>query len=135
LATSTIVTVDRVSVMYVAGQRGRSIAEQAPEAFKTLEAALPSLKGRKFYGVVLGDEYRACVGIDPADDAGSLPYPTWTISGGRYVRRKIENWEDNLRLIGAVVEELRRRPDFDPTRPCVEHYRSRKELLVMVPVQ
>ena len=121
--------------MYVAGQKGRPIAEQAPEAFKTLEAKLSSLKGRKFYGIVIGDEYRACVAIDPEADASSSSHPTWTIPGGRYVRRKIENLEKNLHRIGASVEELRRRSDFDPTRSCVEYYRSRKELLLMVPVR
>ncbi len=52
--------------------------------------------------------------IPVPDDASSLPHQTWTIPGGRYVRR---------------------RPDFDPTRSCVEYYRSRKELLLMVPVR
>ena len=135
MAAETIVTAEDVPVMYVAGQRGRPIAEQAPEAFKTLEAKLSSLKGRKFYGIVIGDEYRACVAITPNDDAASLPHPTWTIPGGRYVRRKIENWEENLHRIGTSVEELRRRSDFDPTRSSVEYYRSRKELLLMVPVR
>ena len=135
MATGTIVTAEDVPVMYVAGQRGRPIAEQAPDAFKRLEANLPSLKSRKFYGVVVGDEYRACVAIDPNADASSLPHPTWTIPGGRYVRRKIENWEENLQLIGASFEELRRRPDFDPTRSCVEYYRSQKELVLLVPVR
>ena len=135
MAAETIVTTEDVPVMYVAAKRGRPIAEQAPEAFKTLEAKLSSLKGRKFYGIVIGDEYRACVAITPNDDASSLPHPTCTIPGGRYVRRKIENWEENLHLIGTSVEELRQRPDFDPTRSCVEYYRSRKELLLMVPVR
>ena len=135
MAADTIVTAEDVPVMYVAGQRGRPIAEQAPEVFKTLEATLSSLKGRKFYGVVVGDEYRACVVIDPKADASSLPHPTWSIPGGRYVRRKIENWEENLHLIGTSFEELRRRPDFDPTRSCVEYYRSQKELWLMVPVR
>lgn len=135
MTADTIVTAEDVLVMYVAGQRGRPIAEQAPEAFKTLEAGLSSLRGRKFYGVVVGDEYRACVAIDPKADASSVPYPTWTIPGGRYVRRRIEHWEENLRLIGLSFEDLRRRPDFDPTRSCVEYYRSQKELLLMVPVR
>ncbi len=135
MMTETIVTVPDTSVMYVAGETGKPIAEQAPKAFKELEAKLSSLKGRKFYGVVLGDEYRACVAIDPNDDPFSLPHPTWTLPGGKYVRRKIPNWEQHLDLIGSAFETLRRRSDFDPSRPCIEYYRSQKELLVMVPVR
>ncbi len=135
MTTETKVTVRDTTVMYVAGDTGKPIAEQAPKAFKELEAKLPSLKGRKFYGVVLGDEYRACVAIDPNDDPLSLPHPTWTLPGGRYVRRSLPNWEDNVHLIGPTFETLCRRSDFDPSRPCIEYYRSQKELLVMVPVQ
>lgn len=135
MAADTIVTAKDVPVMYVAGQRGRPIAEQAPEAFKRLEAKLPSLRGRKFYGVLVGDEYRACVAIDSKDDASSLPHPTWTIPGGRYVRRKIESWEEKLHLIALSFDELRQRPDFDQTRSCVEYYRSQKDLLLMVPIR
>ena len=40
MPAETLVTAEDVPVMYVAGQRGRPIAEQAPEAFKTLEAKL-----------------------------------------------------------------------------------------------
>ena len=135
MTPDTIVTIQDTAVMYVAGETGTPIAEQAPTAFKKLEAKLSSLKGRKFYGVVLGDEYRACVAIDRKDDPFSLPHPTWTLPGGTYVRRRLLNWEDNLHLIGQTCETLRRRSDFDPSRPVIEYYRSHRELLVMVPVQ
>jgi hypothetical protein len=135
MSTDTIVTVPDASVMYVAGKAGKPIGQQAPKAFKELEAKLTSLKGRRFYGVVLGDEYRACVAIEPSDDPLSLPHPIWTLPGGRYVRRRILNWEENLPLIGLTCQTLRRRSDFDPSRPIIEYYRSQKELLVMVPVQ
>ena len=135
MTTDTIVTVPDTAVMYVAGEVGKPIGEQAPKAFKELEAKLSSLKGRKFYGVVLGDEYRACVAIDPNDDPLSLPHPTWMLPGGRYARRRIPNWEENLPLIGLTCQTLCHRSDFDPSRPIIEYYRSQKELLVMVPVQ
>lgn len=47
MTADTIITAEEIPVMYVAGQRGRPIAEQAPKAFEKLEAKLPSLKGRK----------------------------------------------------------------------------------------
>jgi len=134
MTDDTIVTLPDTPVMFVAGQAGKSIAEQAPRAFEALEARLPSLKGRKFYGVVRGEEYRACVAIDPSDDPGSLPHPTWIIPGGKYVRRRILNWEQHPDLIGPTIQALLRRPDVDTSRSCLEHYRSQRELLVMVPV-
>ena len=135
VTTDVIVTVPDVGVMYVAGAKGKPISEQAPEAFTRLEATLPSLRGRRFYGVVIGEEYRACVAIHPDDDPRALPHLTWTLPGGRYVRRRIPNWEANLHLIGPAFEALRRRADFDPSRPCIEYYRSQRELLVMAPVR
>ena len=120
---------------YVAGERGRPIPEQAPEAFRRLESKLPSLKGRRFYGVELDDEYRGCVGIIENDDLSSLPHPTWVIPGGKYVRRKIKNWEENTDLIGPAFEELHRENDTDPSRPYIEYYRSQRELFLMIPVR
>ena len=130
-----MVTLPDTVVMFVAGKAGEPIAAQAPEAFMALEARLPSLKGRKFYGVVLGDEYRACVAIDSTDDPRALPHPTWILPGGKYVRRRILNWEEHLDLIGPTFQALLRRPDVDACRPFIEFCRSQTELLVMVPVR
>jgi len=135
MSTDTVVNIEDIFVMYVAGRSGISIEEQAPEAFKKLEAKLSSLRGKKFYGVMIVDEYRACVAIESNVDTSFLPCLTWTIPGGNYVRRKIQNWEDNLKLIGPIFEELCQRSDFDTSRSCIEYYRSQKELLLMVPVQ
>ena len=134
MPTDTIVTLQDTTVMYVAGEKGKPIAEQAPQAMRRLEAGLASLKGRKFYGVVLGDEYRACVAVAAADADQHL-FPTWTIPGGRYVRRRLLDWSSHLHLISPIFEELRRRPDADPSRPAIEFYRSERELLLMAPVR
>ena len=130
----TIVTLQDIPVMYVGGEKGKPVAEQAPQAMRDLEARLSSLRGRKFYGVVLGDEYRACVML-AATDADQHRFPTWTIPGGKYVRRRLLDWGSHLHLIGPMFEELRRRPDADPSRPAIEFYRSERELLLMAPVR
>jgi hypothetical protein len=134
MASDTIVKIDPVCVMYTKGIEGAPIAEQAPLAFRQLEAELPSLKGKKFYGVIIDDEYRACVAIDHNSEATSLPYPIWTIPGGKYVRRKIPDWEKNIHLIGPSFDDLCQTPVFDSSRPLIEFYRSQKELRLMVPV-
>lgn len=135
MRNDTVVTLPDTVVMFVTGKAGTPIAAQAPEAFKALEARLSSLRGRKFYGVVVGDEYRACVAIDSSDDPRALPYPTWILPGGKYVRRRILDWEEHLDLIGPTFKALLRRPGVDASRPCIEFYSSRRELLVMVPVR
>jgi hypothetical protein len=56
-------------VVYVSGERGQPIPEQAPAAFDALEAMLPTLRKKRFYGVVTDGTYRACVAVDE----GTLP--------------------------------------------------------------
>jgi hypothetical protein len=135
MASDSIVVIERIRVMYVSGKQGTPIADQAPAAFQELEAKLNSLKGRKFYGAILGDAYRACVAIDPHSMESFLPFPVWSIPEGQYIRRKILDWEENLNLIGKTFVALCQRPDLDSSRPLIEYYRSRKALLLMVPVK
>jgi hypothetical protein len=129
-----IVQIDDIAVIYVAGERGRPISEQAPAAFDMLEAKLPSLRSRRFYGVVVDGEYRACVALRPEDDRDHLAQPKWTIPGGKYVRLKIGDWEEHRDQIGPVMARLRDRKDLDVSRPCIEYYRSQRELLLMAPI-
>jgi hypothetical protein len=129
---TAIVTMPGIPVLYVAGKRGKPIPEQASEAFQRLEERLASLRGRRFYGVVVGDEYRACVAVAPDDDIAALALSSWTLPGGRYARHKIDDWETYRDRIGPTIEALRQRPDFDPTRPCIEYYRSQRELLLQI---
>ena len=130
----SVVQISDVAVMYVAGERGKPISAQAPGAFDKLEAKLATLKGRHFYGVVVDGEYRACVALRAEDDRNHLPHPTWIIPGGKYARRKIADWEKHRSEIGPTMMRLRDRKDLDVTRPCIEYYRSQRELLLMVPI-
>jgi hypothetical protein len=129
-----IVTMADIVVMYVDGPAEKPIGEQAPVAFAELEAQLTSLKRRRFYAVVIGDRYRACVAVEPADDTQALPHPTWTLPGGKFVRRKIADWEQHRDTIGPTFAALRSRGDSDLARSGIEFYRSQRELFVPVPV-
>jgi hypothetical protein len=119
-------------VVYVSGERGQSIPEQAPAAFDALEARLQTLKKKRFYGAVIDGAYRACVAID--DDTRALDLPRWTIPSGRYAVGKVADWELHRDAIGSTVAALRNRSDFDATRPLIEFYRSQSELRLLVPV-
>ena len=134
MAEDVVITMPDIVVMYVDGAAGKPIPDQAPAAFAELEAKLPSLKRRKFYAVVIGGRYRACVAVDDSDDAQALPHPTWTLPGGKFVRRRIADWEQHREMIGPTFAALRSRADSDLSRPGIEFYRSQRELLVLVPV-
>jgi len=130
--TDPIVEFDAVEVVFTKGEKGLPIPQQAPVAFDALEARLPTLKRKKFYGAVIGDEYRACVAVD--DDTRALKLPRWVIPSGRYAVHKIADWEQHRDEIGPTIGTLRSRPDLDPSRPIIEFYRSQAELRLLAPV-
>ena len=110
------------------------------EAFRALEAKLPTIKGRKFYGTIWmlpeGEEYFACVERRPGELSGALGLGAGTIPGGLYVRRKIFDWERVVAegKIQAVSENIRQEYSVDPSRPEVEFYRSGREPHLLLPV-
>ena len=126
-----LVTLDPVKVMFLVSPSG---PQGAGEAFDRLEARLPSLKGRKFYGTLLNGEYRACVALEVQEPPAAMGLETWTIPGGAYARRKLEGWPERLPEIGQIFGELAAEYPRDPTRPNVEFYRSEKELLLFMAV-
>ena len=135
MPTDTIVTSPGVSVRYVAGDPGEPIPVQAPKVVLELEQAVTSMRGKRFFGVILNGEYRACVAIRSNDDDTLQTLPVYVIPGGRYVHRRLPEWEHDTRLIASTVEDLISRSDYDPSRPVIEFYRSHTELVIKVPVK
>jgi hypothetical protein len=133
----TFVRRENIEVLRVrADLRGRGPSE----AFRILEAKLPRIKGRKFYGTIrtlpAGEEYYACVERQPGEDPEALQVESGTIPGGLYMRRKVFDWE---RVVAAgrlpsICEDLARTCRTDPIRPQIEFYRSRTELHLLLPV-
>jgi len=126
-----LVTLEEIKVMFVVSPSG---PQGAGEAFDRLEARLPSIKGRKFYGAMLNGEYRACVALEPQDAPAAMGLETWTIPGGAYARRKLPRWSERLPEIGKIFGVLAAEYPRDPARPNVEFYRSQKELLLFMAV-
>lgn len=108
-------------------------------AFSTLEATLPSLRGRHFYGsfeeLPEGERYYACVERVPSDPPPTAPVEEGRIAGGLYVRRKIEEWEGKLATLASHFRELHQTFDPDSSRPSLEFYRSDSELHLLLPVR
>jgi hypothetical protein len=126
------VTLKDIKVMCVVARGG---LEDIKDAWEKLEAPLPSLKGRKFYGAYLSGEYRACVALRDDDDPVPLGLDTWTIPGGAYVRRKKENWLEDTSEIAKTFAAMAAEYPVDPTRPGIEFYRSQKELFLYLPIK
>ncbi len=126
-----LVTLEDVKVMFVVSPSG---PQGAAEAFDRLEARLPGLKGRKFYGTFLNDEYCACVALEAQDSPAAIGLDTWIIPGGVYARRKLPRWSERLPEIGKIFGELAAEYPRDTGRPNVEFYRSQKELLLFMAV-
>jgi hypothetical protein len=60
---------------------------------------------------------------------------TWTIPGGTYGRRKIENWSVDTSEIAKTFEAMTVEYPVDPIRPAIEFYRSQKELILYLPIK
>ncbi len=125
-----------VKVMYVKSESG---AKGARQAFDKLESNLPSLKGRKFYGLILGtppnDEYWACVELTAEDKPKEWDFQIGVVPAGKYIQERIDNWNNDTSLIGKTFQKLAEENDLDKSRPCVEFYRSTRDMLIRVPVK
>jgi hypothetical protein len=116
-------------VKAVGGTKGAS------QAFETLEARLPSLKGRRFYGTYspFTGEYRACVRIE-GEDPKSMGFDDWTIPGGKYARQRVLDWSSKVGELPQIFEKLASGRAVDKSRPSIEFYRSDRELIIYFPV-
>jgi hypothetical protein len=117
----------------------RAADEQAAitRAWSELEAAVGSLRGRRFFGVFdeAAHEYRACVQRRDGDDAAALGLEEGTLPGGRYARERLAGEPPAVyALIQPGFERLATRPDHDPSRPGIELYRRHDQIDLLLPV-
>ena len=136
----TYVELQDIPVMRVrADMKGKG----PPEAFELLESKLQTLRGRRFYGVYRmtpeGEEYYACVARIETDDPERMKLETAMIHGGRFVRRKVQDWERVIRegrLPGLFQEMIEAHiHEVGPERFSLEFYRSHDELELLIPVE
>lgn len=113
--------------------------EGASEAFERLESTLPSLKGRKFYGISREDEhgmhYYACAAIERGDNPGLSGCIRLSIPSGKYEREKLQNWEGRTSDIKTSFERMSEGKPVDQRKWFVEYYRSVDTLYLMVPLK
>lgn len=132
---SAIVDLPPIKVLYIPSKNGVLGGE---DAFTTLESKLPTLRGRKFYGLVFGvppnETYWASVAWTDSDK----PMPgckLGIIPGGKYAQERIYNWEKNLSLIGKTFGNLILQNNIDLKRPSIEFYHGMNYMVARVPIQ
>jgi len=112
------------------------VAEMAPRMWRELESRLPSLKGRKMYGLFWPrqGEYAVCTTVMEGDDA--LGLEPETLPGGVFLRARLRGDPPKVYArIGPTFDELVQAGNPDQTRPSVEFYRRHDTIDLLLPVE
>lgn len=114
----------------------KSFPDGIQEAFITLEELL-SKEGRTFYGVSYKSTdgfliYKAGVSESFEGEAEKYGFESFTISKGEYLIETIFDWRKKIETIGMTFQTLLADSRSDKTSPCVEWYKSDKEVVCMV---
>jgi hypothetical protein len=107
-------------------------------AWDQLESKLPSLRGRKFYGLTFREDEHLVyyAGLEPLDEneISRLGFPTMILRGGKYARVKLLDWTKHADQISGIFDELMEQFKKDRAGPTIEFYRSQSELHLMIPL-
>ncbi len=116
--------------------KAKKFPEGIQEAFNKLENNLTSFKGLKFYGTALikseGIEYRAC--YESTGNKKNSELEKYTIPAGKYASCKLKDWEQKPGEIKKLFKYMMAEYKADLSRPQIEFYKSKKELILMQPV-
>ena len=115
----------------------QSFPDRVQEAFQTLEKMLPTMNGRTFYGISWLNEnneivYKAAVNESYTGEAARYGCEPFLIKRGDYLTETVMNWCDDTTTIGITFKKLLADPRMDTSYPCVEWYKSDKEMMCMV---
>jgi hypothetical protein len=111
--------------------------EKIAVGWDRLEELVGDMRGRRLLGLVEpeGDIYRACVQARDGDSPERLGLSAGTVPGGRYLRLRLHGEPPAIyRRIALAVRRLERAAERDGSRPLIEHFRSREEIDVLMPV-
>jgi hypothetical protein len=110
------------------------------EAFKTLENLDPSICERPFYGISFQDDggkivYKAAVAEEFEGEGSKYGCETFVIRKGKYLAITLFDFMENIDVIPKAFQKLLADPGMDTNFPCVEWYKSSREVLCMVRVR
>ncbi len=101
------------------------------------ESRFTSLRGRKMMAVIFPEEgiYRLATAMRDEDDPDALGLDMGVLPGGPYLQLALAGDARSVhRNIGPAFVELRGLGELDPARPCIEVYRSPREVDCLLPV-
>ncbi|HEX5172352.1 MAG TPA: hypothetical protein VFW11_24420 [Cyclobacteriaceae bacterium] len=108
------------------------------EAFDSLIGKLPEGLERSYYGIsYVRDKdivYLAVTAERFEGEAEKYNYERFTIAKGNYNTIMVKDWSKKTDKIKDVFHEIMKDDCPDENRPCVEWYKSDKEMLCMVRV-
>jgi len=111
--------------------------DQIRVAWPTLEAAVESLRGRRFVAAFdpVQGWYRACVESQADATAAECALPEMVIPGGRFMRIRLRGEPPAVYdEITPAYQLLESSAERDDSRPSLEHYRRLDEIDVLMPV-
>ena len=137
-------TIIQQSPLRLITAKSRGFPDGPKEAFDALKSHLPTLQGRKFYGLVYanGDEMEYYAGMVPDSEEeeeeerkfAELGFPIREVEGGPCARVKMLDWSSKIDQIGPAFGAMKDEYGVDPTRPLIEFYRSLQEAHLLLPV-
>ncbi|HLN78878.1 MAG TPA: hypothetical protein VK204_17680 [Nocardioidaceae bacterium] len=111
--------------------------ESIQAGWPEFESRFTSLRGRRMMAVIFPEQgiYRLATVMRDEDDPDALGLNMGVLPGGPYLQLSLEGDARSVhRNIGPAFEELRGLGEVDPTRPCIEVYRSPREVDCLQPV-
>lgn len=125
-----------IKILYILSKKG---VAGSVKAFNKLESKLATFKSRKFYGLIWGvppnETYWACVALTDRDKPDLMGCNIGIIPGGKYVQKRIYDWENNLSSIEETFRELINTNNVDIKRPSIEFYHRMNYMVAMMPVR
>jgi hypothetical protein len=73
--------------------------------------------------------------MNEGDAPDAMKLSTWVIPGGRYLREKVDDWEQKVETLASIFESMARTHRVDRTQASVEVSRSQRELLLLLPIE
>lgn len=115
----------------------RSFPHGIIAAFKKLESLHPTICERPFYGISFFDQkgnivYKAAVAEDYEGEGKTYGCETFVINKGEYLSETIVDFMKTLDIIPKAFGKLTADPRMDRDFPCVEWYKSSREVICLV---
>lgn len=107
------------------------------KAFNELIRTIGDQAGeRSYYGISFFENgtiiYLAAAEEKNGNEPSKFGYESYTIEAGDYVASTVHNWNENKECIKDVCHEVVMDPASDKTKPCIEWYKNKNDLTVMV---